>query len=75
MLFRSDALLHSVEQVATPGTMTGVHGGDQCGFCRIATHSSLARLLPAWMLEARRLYDQACLGRLTPEIYPHLAAK
>jgi hypothetical protein len=70
-----DAFLYCVEQVAAPGTLVAVHGGDQCGFCRVATHSSLARLLPAWMLETRRLYDQACLGRLSPEIYPGLAQK
>lgn len=46
---------------------------SRAGFLRLIGHANVARLLPAWFLEARRLYDQARQGKLSPEIFPQLS--
>lgn len=66
---------NSLEQVAAGVAPVLITGSEQCVLCRVQTHPSLARLLPLWLLEARKLYDAACQSRLTPEIFPEMAKK
>lgn len=51
-----------------------VHGDGQCVFLRVAGHENLAKLLPLWVLEARKLFDRGCQTPLSPEIFPQLAS-
>lgn len=64
-----------VERVSGGAKPNLIVGSDSCNFCRTRSNASLARLLPPWLLESRRLYDQACQGRLTPEVFPQLAKR
>jgi hypothetical protein len=68
-------LAQSLQQVVREPKPILITGGEQAILSRIQMHSSLARLLPLWILESRRLFDQARQGRLTPEIFPQFARR
>lgn len=64
-------LFQSLDGVTQPRV---VADGEECTFCRVHAHESLARILPKWLLDSKPLYESACMTRLSPEIF-HVAVK
>lgn len=65
--------LSGLFQEQSPTTrVTILRDGDDCVFCRFQAHSSLARMLPKWVLDAKPLFETARSSRLSPEIFPVL---
>lgn len=69
------SLLEGVRQARPDLPVASAKGGEECIFCRVSGHSNLARILPGWLVESRRLYEQSLHGRLSPEIFPQVAHK
>lgn len=62
--------VHQVTNVL-PQLLTGVaHEPDRCVFCRLLISTSPRELVPAWLLEARTVFERAARSRRTPIIYP-----
>lgn len=45
-------------------------GTASCTFVRIMSHATPGKVLPLWLLKTKGLYENACKGRFSPEIFP-----
>lgn len=64
---RFEQSLLSIDGIPRPRV---IEDGQDCIFCRIQSHESLARMLPKWLLDAKGAYDAARATRLSPDIFP-----
>ncbi|MGL4463262.1 MAG: hypothetical protein ACRC1K_14030, partial [Planctomycetia bacterium] len=62
-------IYRTLQQFPLDGRLVVVPGSVDCCFCRVATQQQLAKLLPKWLLESRRMYDMACQSRFTPHLF------